>query len=83
MFKAFVLTVSDRGFRRERPDGAGPVVAQLLEEAGYKVVGLTLVHDEQPEIKSSLCRIADGGGIDLLVTTGGTGFAPHAVRQAG
>lgn len=79
MFQAAVLTVSDRSFRGERPDGGGPLVAGLLEEAGYRVVKTAIVPDEQPQIESALREIADSGAVQLLVTTGGTGFAPRDV----
>ena len=79
MFYAAVLTVSDRSFRRERPDGSGPLVAKLLEEAGYAVVRTAVLPDEQPQIEAALREIADSGRVQLLVTTGGTGFAPRDV----
>ena len=50
-FTAAVVTVSDRSFRGERPDGSGPVVRELLEKAGYRVVRLALVPDERREIE--------------------------------
>ena len=79
MFRAAVLTVSDRSFRGERPDAAGPLVAELVRNAGYEVVLTAIVPDEQEQIEQELCRIADSGNVDLLVTTGGTGFAPRDV----
>ena len=79
MFKAAVLTVSDRSFREERPDTGGPLVAELLETGGYEVVRQDIVPDEQPEIEAMLKAIADSGEVQLLVTTGGTGFAPRDV----
>lgn len=79
MFCAAVLTVSDRSFRQERPDGSGPLVAKLLEEAGYAVVQTAVLPDEQPQIEAALREIADSGRVQLLVTTGGTGFAPRDV----
>ena len=79
MYKAAVLTVSDRSFRGERPDEGGPLVAQILKDAGYEVVSTAVVPDEQAEIESALCRMADSGAVQLLVTTGGTGFAPRDV----
>ena len=79
MFKAAVLTVSDRSFRGERPDTGGPLVAELLEAGGYEVVRQDIVPDEQPEIEAMLKAIADSGEVQLLVTTGGTGFAPRDV----
>ena len=79
MFRAAVLTVSDRSFRGERPDAGGPLVAELMKNAGYEVVLTAIVPDEQPEIEAELCRIADSGEADILVTTGGTGFSPRDV----
>ena len=76
MFKAAVVTVSDRSARGERPDASGPVVAAMLEQAGYQVLCTGLVPDEQPQIEAELCRLSDQLGADLVVTTGGTGFAP-------
>ena len=78
-YSAAVVTVSDRGFQGLRPDESGPVVAALLEGAGYQVVRTELVPDEQPEIERVLAEIADSGTAALLITTGGTGFAPRDV----
>lgn len=79
MLQAAVLTVSDRSFRGERPDEGGPLVAGILVEAGYAVVKTAIVPDEQGQIESALREIADSGQVQLLVTTGGTGFAPRDV----
>ncbi|WP_298019524.1 molybdenum cofactor biosynthesis protein B [uncultured Dysosmobacter sp.] len=79
MYQAAVLTVSDRSFRGERPDAGGPLVAELLSAAGYEVAKTAIVPDEQPEIEAALKAIADAGDVQLLVTTGGTGFAPRDV----
>jgi molybdenum cofactor synthesis domain-containing protein len=78
-YRAAVLTVSDRSFRGERPDAGGPLVAELLRNAGYQVVLTAIVPDEQPEIEKFLTETADSGAAELLVTTGGTGFAPRDV----
>lgn len=79
MYHAAVLTVSDRSFRGERPDAGGPLVAELLRNAGYDVVRTALVPDEQAQIEEAMKAIADSGEAELLVTTGGTGFAPRDV----
>lgn len=79
MFNAAVLTVSDRCFRGERPDSAGPLVAELLKDAGYQVVQTAIVPDEQPRIEQILREIAGTGSVQLLLTTGGTGFSPRDV----
>ena len=77
MYHAAVLTVSDRSFRGERPDAGGPLVAEMLKNAGYEVTVTAIVPDEQAQIEEKLRQIADSGDVQLLVTTGGTGFAPR------
>lgn len=79
MYHAAVLTVSDRSFRGERPDEGGPLVAEILKNAGYEVVTATIVPDKQAQIEEKLREISDTGTVQLLVTTGGTGFAPRDV----
>ena len=79
MYHAAVLTVSDRSFRGERPDAGGPLVAEMLKNAGYEVTMTAIVPDEQVQIEEKLRQIADSGDVQLLVTTGGTGFAPRDV----
>ena len=79
MYTAAVLTVSDRSFRGQRPDEAGPLVCSLLEEAGYSILETGVVPDEQPDIEAALVRLADQTGAALVVTTGGTGFSPRDV----
>ena len=75
MFKASVITVSDKGFRGERVDTAGPLAAQLLKAAGYEVVATSIVPDEQTLIEAELRRHADEVGANLILTIGGTGFS--------
>ena len=79
MPNAAVVTVSDRCFQGLRPDEGGPLVAEMLTDAGYTVTETVLVPDEQPQIEAALIRLADGGNCPLIVTTGGTGFAPRDV----
>lgn len=79
MYTAAVLTVSDRSARGQRPDEAGPLVASLLEAAGYRVVETAIVPDERPDIEAALIRLADEVRAALVVTTGGTGFSPRDV----
>ena len=79
MFKAAVLTVSDRCSRGERPDEGGPLVAELLKNAGYEVIQTMIVPDERGRIEAALRQWCDREPVDLIVTTGGTGFAPRDV----
>lgn len=78
MYTAKVITVSDRSARGERPDESGPLVKTLLEAADYRVTELQIVPDELEEIAQAL-KDAAAEDIALVVTTGGTGFAPRDV----
>ena len=68
MPNATVVTVSDRCFQGLRPDEGGPLVAEMLADAGYTVTETVLVPDEQPQIEAALIRLADGGNCPLQVT---------------
>jgi len=78
-YEAAVITVSDKGSSGLRDDLSGPVVCETLEAAGFCVVRRTIVPDEKSEIESELKRCADELALPLVVTTGGTGFAPRDV----
>ena len=54
-------------------------MAEILKSAGYEVIRTAIVPDEQPQIQQILTEIADSGAAELIVTTGGTGFAPRDV----
>lgn len=73
--RAAVMTLSDKGFAGERVDMSGPRAAQLLSEAGYDVEELVLLPDAQKKIERELIRLADSRQVDLIITTGGTGFS--------
>ncbi len=75
---ARVVTVSDRSHAGTRPDTSGPTLASLLEGLGFIVDGIVVVPDEAGPVCDAL-REAVSEGIDLVVTTGGTGFAPRDV----
>ena len=75
-----VLTVSDRSSRGEREDVSGPVLVRTVTETlGFSVAQYAIVPDEQDRIEATLCDWADGLQLDLILTTGGTGFAPRDV----
>jgi molybdopterin adenylyltransferase len=76
--RAAVVTVSDKGHAGEREDASGPVLRDLLRDELLAEVGEPyLVPDEQPMIEELLARLADEEGLDLILTTGGTGLAPR------
>jgi molybdopterin adenylyltransferase len=74
--KAGILTVSDKGARGEREDRSGPAIREMIEAAGGKVVRTGIVPDEKEEIRAALIAWSDEG-IDVVLTTGGTGFSPR------
>lgn len=77
--RAVVITASDKSFRGEREDQSGPLLCQLVTEMGGEVVGTHLVADERDEIVYLLVGVVDRGGVDLVLTTGGTGPSPRDV----
>ena len=74
-----VLTVSDRSYRGERADGSGPVIAEMLQQAGFQVAIQGVVPDEMDLIQQELKLWADEKDLALVVTTGGTGFGPRDI----
>jgi len=77
--KAVILTISDSAAAGARVDESGPAVATLLEGSGAKVLGIEIVPDERELIASRLRHYCDTSESNLVVTTGGTGFAPRDV----
>ena len=77
--RAAVLTCSDRCSRGEAADASGPHVADRLREAGGEVVETRVVPDEAEAIRAALLDWADRGGVDVIITTGGTGFSGRDV----
>jgi molybdenum cofactor synthesis domain-containing protein len=74
-----ILTVSDRSSRGERADASGPALAHLIETQGWSVLKTAIVPDEESAVRAALTEWADGGEVDVILTTGGTGFAPRDV----
>lgn len=78
-WRAAIVVVSDRSARGERPDGTGPALAAAVTAAGGDVAGTTVVPDEADAVEAELLRLADGVGVPLVLTAGGTGFAPRDI----
>ena len=76
--RAAVVTVSDRSHGGLRHDSSGPLLASLLGELGFAVDEVVVVPDEVTAIQTAV-RAAVAAGNDVVVTTGGTGFAPRDV----
>ena len=78
MFNIGIITASDKGSRGEREDASGRLIATMLQELGqirsYKVVA-----DDAEQISKEMVIMADQLGVDLILTTGGTGLGPRDV----
>ncbi|MDO5100813.1 MAG: molybdopterin-binding protein [Eubacteriales bacterium] len=74
-YHAAVITASDSGARGEREDVSGPLLARCLEERGYTVVEQLLLPDDREGLEKAMKRLADSRQVDLILTTGGTGFS--------
>jgi len=74
-----ILTVSDRSSQGERPDQSGPALLQAIQARGWEAVRTGIVPDEVVEIRNILIAWCDSTEIDVIITTGGTGFAPRDV----
>lgn len=73
------VTLSDKGAQGERKDESGPLMAQMMRSAGYEVVEELLIPDEYDRIVKELVRLADQRQVDVIMTTGGTGFSPRDI----
>jgi molybdopterin adenylyltransferase len=74
-----ILTVSTKGAAGERTDGSGDAIAAWAKQHGYDVAARELVSDDTAAIARVLVSWADGGTMDLILTTGGTGLAARDV----
>lgn len=77
--RAGVLTISDKGSKGERADESGQRIRSVLERNGVRVTHYRIVPDEQEKISESLKEWSDVEGLDLVITTGGTGLSPRDV----
>jgi molybdenum cofactor synthesis domain-containing protein len=74
-----VLTISDAGARGERADTSGDAIVEWGERHGYAIVQRDIVADERVDIVARLVAWCDGGDVDLVLTTGGTGLSPRDI----
>lgn len=75
--QAVVITASDACSRREREDASGEALVQLLTEMGAEIVAKEIVNDDLDPLADKLRAYADRSDVNLIVTTGGTGFGPR------
>lgn len=77
MFKAAIITCSDKGVKGLREDTSGPYIKKHLEALGFGIIDQIIISDDRVTIETNLLKYADEMDADLIVTTGGTGFSPR------
>lgn len=77
VIRAVVITVSDAGARGERKDESGEVLVQLLTGLGAEIVAQRILPDDPDPLADALREFSDWLNVNLIVTTGGTGFSPR------
>lgn len=87
MFKVGIITASDKGSLGQREDKSGALIAEMVEAKGYKVEKKIIVSDDEEIILGELISMTDDLKVDLILTTGGTGFSlrdvtPEATTRA-
>lgn len=81
MYKVGIITSSDKGSQGLREDKGGPKIREILEQYAndFEAADYTILPDEQDQLAAEMIRMADEAGIDLIITTGGTGFSKRDV----
>lgn len=79
LIKVGIITASDKGSKGERKDLSGPVIKEVIARIGGEVTAYSVVSDEQVLLEEKMREYADEKKLDLVFTTGGTGFAPRDV----
>jgi molybdopterin adenylyltransferase len=79
MFRAGVITVSDKGSQGKRKDLSGPALAAMLADSAIEVCDSIIIPDEIDRIIEAIIKFADVEKLDLVLTTGGTGVSPRDV----
>ena len=77
MFKAAIITASDKGAQGQREDISGQVIREILEANGYEIVHQVILPDDRAILASEMKQLCDEAKADLILTTGGTGFSPR------
>lgn len=77
VIRAVVITVSDASSRGERKDESGEILVQLLKDLGAEIVAKRILSDDPDPLADALKEFSDWRNVNLIVTTGGTGFSPR------
>lgn len=86
MFTVGIITSSDKGYRGEREDKSGQVIEEIVSQNGFKVIKKVVLPDEKDLLEKEMINMCDNLNVNLLLTTGGTGFSkrditPEATKE--
>lgn len=76
-FKVGIITASDKGAEGLREDESGKRIEDIVSKAGYEVVSYKMLPDETDILAKEMIRLSDEVGVDMILTTGGTGLSPR------
>lgn len=79
MFTVGIIIASDKGSKGERIDVSGRTIKNIVESNGYKVADYIIVPDEKNILEETMIEMCDKKKIDLVLTSGGTGFSKRDV----
>lgn len=77
IMNAAVITCSDKGSKGLREDTSGPYIVEFLKKLKFNVVDKVIISDDIETIKNTMLHFADELKVDLIISTGGTGFSPR------
>lgn len=75
MFSVGIITASDKGSKGEREDISGMVIKEMIEKEGYQVQKYKILPDDRETLSNAMINMADDNNVNLILTTGGTGFS--------
>lgn len=79
MFTVGIITSSDKGSVGEREDKSGELIKDIVTHNGYEVIRYIVLPDEKEELEKEMIYMSDELCVDLILTTGGTGFSKRDV----
>jgi len=80
LYKVGIITASDKGFAGERKDLSGPAIEEIISKSkAFEVGKYVILPDEKDQLMKEMCEMADVDHLDLILTTGGTGFSKRDV----
>lgn len=88
MYRVGIITASDKGYAGQREDKSGNAIAEIMKDNGYKVGFYKILPDEQEILRDEMKKLCDNNIVDLIITSGGTGFSkrdhtPEATLEIG